>query len=475
MLNSWKFKLEYLGKLKDIDLTVTPFMIFVGENNSGKSYLMEFLWGILSQTHKFLNINKFGENLNKFNPKEYLINVKQKVDKEELKKINNCFNQLLNENKEDLVKEIFNYPLSVGHIDISFNLENEIEIYCTKVNNPVIQPEELFINIYNLQLYYNGNPFFNVTLHSETEYKDQLPQILISLIYSRIALYLLRRDFYEEKTYFSNSELMEPIYFPASRTGFMHTYRAIIGNQRKNKELVQLSLFDIEESIDSKQIAGTSLTLPTVLFLEKLQKMDIEKEFSDESIKTIQFFETNILKGKIQKNQFEQLEFLPANTKLSLPLHVTSSLIAELSPMYLFLKSTNRAKLWIIEEIESHLNPKIQIEVMRLLVRLFNDNQKAIWITTHSDSVVQRMNNLITLSHTKNEEVMKKLNYTESDLFSNLEIIKAYEFQLLENNTCTIKDLEMTEFGFDFTVFNDVISSLIKETYLVQEVSEEDV
>ena len=42
----WKLKVEDYGKISKAEITVSPFMAFVGDNNSGKSYLLMLLWGI---------------------------------------------------------------------------------------------------------------------------------------------------------------------------------------------------------------------------------------------------------------------------------------------------------------------------------------------------------------------------------------------------------------------------------------------
>lgn len=471
-MNSWKLQVQSLGKLKAVELTVTPFMIFVGENNSGKSYLMEFLWGLLAKAHELLDAESseafFQQQME---PQIYPVNVRTLLRREELEKINAYVNATLNAKKQALVTDIFNHDLPVGALELTFDLQQALEIQYMK-ESVVQKLGDAFEgnSVYRVQVLQAGEPILSLKINSAREQLETMPASWAAIIYTQIALYLIRKDFYESKSIFSSSlDLVEPIYFPASRTGFMHTYRAIIGNQRKNN-----ALLDFDDEFESKQIAGTSLTLPTVLFLEKLQKLDKAKELSKENQATIHFFEQYILHGRIRKNEYDQVEFMPDGENKALPLHVTSSLIAELSPMYLFLNSTNQSKLWIIEEIESHLNPKIQIEVMRLLVRLYNDNQKAIWITTHSDSVVQRLNNLLTLSQTRNAQVIQQLGYTESDLFNELHEVKAYELEQ-EEGYSTVRQLQLTDYGFEMNVFNDVITKLIQETYLVQEASDEDV
>lgn len=43
---AWKLCIEDYGKIKSAEIEMAPLTLFVGDNNSGKSYLMSLLWGI---------------------------------------------------------------------------------------------------------------------------------------------------------------------------------------------------------------------------------------------------------------------------------------------------------------------------------------------------------------------------------------------------------------------------------------------
>ena len=42
----WKLKVSEYGKIKSAEIETAPLTLFVGDNNSGKSYLMSLLWAI---------------------------------------------------------------------------------------------------------------------------------------------------------------------------------------------------------------------------------------------------------------------------------------------------------------------------------------------------------------------------------------------------------------------------------------------
>ena len=57
MQTRWTLNLENFGKVKSASITMKPMMLFVGDNNSGKSYVASFLWGILNYGQKIFPQN----------------------------------------------------------------------------------------------------------------------------------------------------------------------------------------------------------------------------------------------------------------------------------------------------------------------------------------------------------------------------------------------------------------------------------
>lgn len=48
MKNRWTLHVNDFGKIASADITVSPITLFVGDNNSGKSYLMTLLYALLN-------------------------------------------------------------------------------------------------------------------------------------------------------------------------------------------------------------------------------------------------------------------------------------------------------------------------------------------------------------------------------------------------------------------------------------------
>ena len=48
MNKTWKLKVTKFAKIAHAEVELAPLLCFVGDNNSGKSYLLSLLWGILT-------------------------------------------------------------------------------------------------------------------------------------------------------------------------------------------------------------------------------------------------------------------------------------------------------------------------------------------------------------------------------------------------------------------------------------------
>ena len=112
----WKVRVENYGRIKQAEVEVSPFLAFVGDNNSGKSYLLSLIWGILTtgkrklfhnanilQTSEWQECKKWLEDA--YNAEHNVV-----LDiKAHLPLLNTILKQLVEYNKDSFIKDLFNY------------------------------------------------------------------------------------------------------------------------------------------------------------------------------------------------------------------------------------------------------------------------------------------------------------------------------------------------------------------------------
>ncbi len=424
MKQRWTLNVEGFGRIKSGKIDVSPLVLFVGDNNSGKSYIMSLLWGILSVDPSFFENSSSLESYQKC--KEWLEGnlSKEMIISEEIQELFiKWFNDLLQQKANSLVSRIFNYPIEIEKVYISNYKRKEALI---------IEDKDMLISI-------------TTSIMTELDEKmsnDEKINTILGYICWKLVI-------------------GRPIYLPASRTGFMLTYKTLIYN------LIDTGFRGKYNFENEKPKHESTLSLPVVDFLQNLIKMKIDKSSRFKEIASL--LEKDILQGEIRSDDapVPNYSYKPAGTKEEMPPHVTSSLVSELMPIILFLKSNLTYDLMIIEEPEAHLHPQMQRIIAKAMVRLVNMGI-SVWITTHSDTIFQQINNLIKLyNHPNRGELAKEYGYEKED-FLNPEKVTAYQFTVNDENQTEIDALSLSESGFAVPTFNESIFNLSKETIMFQ-------
>ena len=182
-------------------------------------------------------------------------------------------------------------------------------------------------------------------------------------------------------------------YLPADRTGIMHAHRLVVASLIQRAPHAGLRR-DTPLPVLSGVIAD---------FLENLIEIsDFTTRERSNKGNLATNLEQQILKGQIHSQNsvtgYPMFSYQPQGWQEDVPLMNTSSMVSELAPVVLYLRHfVEPGDVLIIEEPESHLHPKMQVEFIRQLAAVVHSGIR-VMLTTHSEWVLDELTNLVRLS-----------------------------------------------------------------------------
>ena len=178
-------------------------------------------------------------------------------------------------------------------------------------------------------------------------------------------------------------------YLPAARSGIMQSHGVIA--TALIKRATRIGLDRLEVSTFSGMIAD---------FLEQIVNYKERKESSSSIRRVAEQLEAELLEGKIEVKRptseaYPEFLYRPDQAEEALRMSHSSAMVSELAPLVLLLRGiVKRGDLLIIEEPESHLHPGAQTKIAQTLARLIRAGVRVV-ITTHSNWLLQQIGNLI--------------------------------------------------------------------------------
>ncbi|MBA2278511.1 MAG: AAA family ATPase [Chloroflexia bacterium] len=147
-----------------------------------------------------------------------------------------------------------------------------------------------------------------------------------------------------------------------------------------------------------------------------------------------------------------------------IPVQSASSMVAELAPLDLWVRQMVRpGDFLIIDEPEAHLHPRNQRHMARVLVRLVRAGVRVI-CPTHSSLIVHQLSNHILAANAPDAE-RKRLGFTEDDVLESSEI-GVYLFDNAGQDGTIVRPVEITEdFGISEDEFVAVAEQIGDESY----------
>jgi hypothetical protein len=438
MKQRWSLNIKGFGKIQSAKVEVAPMVLFVGENNTGKSYLVSLLWGVLALGRGLFPKDPPSSEAYKTCASRLHPGVDAMVDADFQQALIDWFNMLLKQRKAELVREIFSFStLSIDHLSISdYQRQKPLQIKWEPKSTEVASR-------FSAGKDYVRFPYVTEGTLSEAEKYRMVQYLCWKLLMDDLSAPLFPMGAMAGRRVEG-----ETLYLPAARSGFMLTYPSLTA--------------ELMEAWGGRKISST-FTLPVVRFLQGLTENRRSKNAKLADI--ADDLEQTILCGRVvsQEGPINQYLYQAEGSQAGLPYHVASSLVGELSPIIIFLRSSIRYRSMIIEEPEAHLHPAMQKRLACALSRIVSRGVP-VWCTTHSETVFQQINNLIKLAaHPDRQALMQHYGYTKDDLLQPGEV-KAYEFVTNGLGKTEVKPLMQTEDGFAVPTFNRALIELNQET-----------
>lgn len=337
-------KIKKLGLIRDSEITIKPMMIFSGDSGLGKTYtalLSNYIFELITSP---VRLNKIF--------KEHSISLPELLPKEHSEEEAFITIEMadlvtwINEDAVDYLGYMLNYRSIDADVSIVLPIPASELSYRYTYRDEGISSEEqkkLVIHLNNSLSYTMSDASENVDEESKLAYLTRF--------------YLVQQIMGDFKALRSNYIM------PPSRG-------AILTEEVNGKTGLYIEFINKFKDINTA----------------KAEKPDIPESLMSEL--------TEILEGKVYK---EEANYVYETRGDKIPISAAASSIRELAPLTMYLSNVNISTAAILmEEPEAHLHPLKQ-RMMGDVLSMMVSSKAIVQITTHSDYLLKRLNELIAL------------------------------------------------------------------------------
>lgn len=222
---------------------------------------------------------------------------------------------------------------------------------------------------------------------------------------------------------------------------------------------------------------GANTTSPIGMYRDFLAQLDDLKTPSRIISPDNQFFVNYIAKLSDGEIVLENGSvFLQFESGEKIPVSAAASSVKELMPFLLMLQNgtIRQYNSLLFEEPEAHVHPKKQFLVMDMLARCCNKGM-LIQMTTHSDYLLGRMNQLLVLGKIREKsmeafEIFCKEHQFNKNLYLHTEQIGGYYFKR-ENDRVVIEEQDLS-LGLPFNSFENTVKSQMELSADINDLAE---
>lgn len=222
---------------------------------------------------------------------------------------------------------------------------------------------------------------------------------------------------------------------------------------------------------------GANTTSPIGMYRDFLAQLDDLKTPSRTISPDNQFFVNYIAKLSDGEIVLENGSvFLQFESGEKIPVSAAASSVKELMPFLLMLQNgkIRQYNSLLFEEPEAHVHPKKQFLLMDMLARCCNKSM-LIQMTTHSDYLLGRMNQLLVLGKIREKsmeafEIFCKEHQFNKNLYLHTEQIGGYYFKR-ENDRVVIEEQDLS-LGLPFNSFENTVKSQMELSADINDLAE---
>ena len=459
--------IKNFGKIREARVNISNFTVFVGNNNSGKTQLMELIYSVIKRMSSMgpdINLPQIG-NIDAFH-----------IGQEEVRNLNKWVNKYLEEHADEIIVETFNSDIPIEKIAIEFvPSDSGYELYFLTdrtieylLEKSMISQEALTELLLNKDRYYRSL-IIKTDMDGRTDSKTSMQFSNGIPIESakRIETGHVLGEIMGGRSPISSNVL----FLPASRMGLMLLYKHYFGNRNQDKD----------ELIRDRNQNPKGITKPVLDFLSFLLNYSYTEGVAKNNRELIDFISADLIEGTIRE-EGEATIYTPQDQEKDIPIYVASSMVNEVVPVIKALTDSDNVDFLFYDEVETSMHPLKQIEMVKLLNRLNNKGIKLL-VSTHSDTMATKINNLLLLSHgdfdlevTKNILEKNGISLEKDDLLVS-ENIHVYQFVNDMHGKSIVTELEFRKApctGYDFSLFNDSTMSLFEEAKIAMGIKNED-
>ena len=427
----YDFSLEALdfGPISACGFKLSPLTLFTGPTNSGKSYSAMLIYALFECFKMKGQYEFYGRSF------RFRRSIK-KADHNRVFKGEDAFIKNIQEMNpgdeiplpESVIKNV--YTITLRDLFERKLSEEIIRSYATPLKNLIRSGKRSF----RMNLKMNGNTIGINHTKNGLSLKKQPPPLSIKLrkiasMYHTLSLnkeknrieFYLKSNSSEELSQFMDNltfsisdlcltnllgdlEKTECLYLPSARSGILQGHKALSASIVRESPYAGIRLFDIP------RFSGVVSD-----FISRIITLGEEPGPLYELAVRM---EHDLLNGEIGINRTEEShisEICYKQKGMAIPLSRASSTVSELAPLSLYVKyAVGPGAIVIIEEPEAHLHTENRRLLAKYIARLVRKGVYVV-INTHSEILVEQLNNLILMSELDERERAKFAGYEKGD------------------------------------------------------------